>query len=366
MQIQSAEGYWPTSGWKECNPSVQDLRPLIINQITNYIENFNTQHLSSKVDSCIVVKNGFIVYEDYFNLYTQSNFHPLWSVTKSVISSLIGIAIKEGFIDGVNEHILNFFPGRNISNLDYRKESITIEHLLLMSTGLAYPGDDEIWSGWMNSPNQVQYILNLPMATIPGTIFNYDTGGSHLLSAIIQYVTNRTTEEFAEEYLFGPLGITHYFWMTDKQGINFGGHGLHLEPRDMAKFAYLYLQDGIWENERILPEGWVEYSTDTYWNFNVLWGYSHQWWTHPFYNAYAAAGRYGQRIIVIPEDNLIVVFTASLSVSEPEPYFEILNNFILSAFDYPKVFLAYTVFFPLVGVSLFVIIISSVKRLKIK
>ncbi|NHJ04966.1 MAG: class C beta-lactamase-related serine hydrolase [Candidatus Heimdallarchaeota archaeon] len=343
-----AQAIWPTVDWERTAPSKVHMKLSKLNDMINYIEEWNEHYFFSNIDSILIVKDGYLILEEYFGLWNSNDVHVQWSVTKSVTSALIGIAIKKGYIQSINEKVLNFFQDCNISNVDYRKEAITIEHLLMMSTGLAYPGDDAIWTSWMNAPNQVQHILDLPMAQMPGTIFNYDTGGSHLLSAIIEKTTNMSTLEFAEENLFSPLGITHYYWLFDKQGINFGGHGLHLEPQDMAKFGYLYLNYGIWDNEQILPIDWVINTTQTKWSFNNQWGYAEQWWKHPHLNAYTALGRYGQRITVIPDKNLIVVFTGTISDADSEPHLEIIENYIIPALNYNRYFISLIGILPIV------------------
>ena len=357
----NTRSYWPTEDWRTSNPSKQNMMKLVLNPVDNYIENWNDEHHFSNMDSIIVVKNGFIVKEAYFGLYEQNDIHAIWSITKSVTSILIGIAIDEGYIEGVEENVLEFFSDREIANVDELKESIRLEHLLMMSTGFDYPGDDAIWQGWMSASDQVQYILDLPMRFRPGFYFNYDTGGSHLLSAILELATNKSTLDFAKEKLFDPLGITHYQWQHDKQGTYFGGHGLYLEPRDIAKLGYLYINNGTWDNNQIVSSDWVNYTTTTKWLLSDHWGYSHQWWTHPIYNAFAAAGRYGQRIIAIPEKDLVVTFTASLSDADPEPYFYILEQYILDAIGTEEIFLGTLLFIPFTLMAITVTTINTIK-----
>ena len=317
---------WPTDDWQTAKPRQQGMDKDLLEEMISYMED-----LSVTVDSVVVIRNGYLVQEGYFGLYEASWSHALWSVTKSFTCALIGAAIKEGFISNVHQKVLDFFPGRNVSNIDSRKEAMEIQHLLMMSTGMAYPGDDAIWPGWMSSDDQVQYILDLPMATEPGTIFNYDTGGTHLLSAIIQEVTGNTTKEFANQYLFGPLGITQYHWEYDRTGVYYGGHGLFMTPRDMAKLGYLYLNNGSWDGQQILPVDWVENTTSLHWSLGYNLGYGELWWLHPLSGMYTAWGRHGQHVFVIPEYDIVVVFTASFSVSDTEPYLDIIEDYILPA-----------------------------------
>ncbi|MGC9780937.1 MAG: serine hydrolase [Candidatus Heimdallarchaeota archaeon] len=354
LTTKSEVEYWPTEEWLKSSPRKQEMDGKLLDDMIDYMEGLTTH-----VDSIVVIKNGYIVQEGYFGLYESSWKHALWSVTKSFICSLIGIALKEGYIESVNEKVLDFFPDRNISNLDSRKEAMEIRHLLAMTTGMAYPGDDEIWPGWMTSEDQVLYILDLPMATDPGAIFNYDTGGTHLLSAIIQEVTGNTTLEFAIEYLFNPLGIDDIHWERDRTGVYYGGHGLFLTTRDIAKLGYLYLNNGTWDGEQILPENWVEDTTNLYWNLGNDWAYGKLWWLHPSLGIYHAAGRYGQHVYVIPEHNIIVAVTASLSVSDPEPYLYVIQQYILPAVENVTLPLDY-----IIGMSIPIICIIIIVRLK--
>lgn len=363
-QLTLVNAVWPTDEWPTSNPITHQMSGARLNRIDNYFQDWNDDHQYSHVDQFVIIRNGFLIKEWYSFFYDALDIHPMWSVTKSFICTLMGIAIEEGYIPSVNEYVLDYFSDRNISNIDSRKEAMTIEHLLLMSTGLAYPGDDAIWMGWMNADDQVQYILDQPMATDPGTIFNYDTGGSHLISAIIQEATGMNTSDFAEQYLFNPLGITHYYWQEDKQGIAFGGHGLYITPRDMTKLGYLYLNDGYWDGEQILPDNWVQEVSQRHWYFNEDWGYAKQWWTHPYLDAYSAQGRYGQSIFVFPEEDIIVAFTGTISDYDSSPYFEIIDLYVLPAIRTFNLIVALEVFIPIAGCYLIVSIIALAKYRK--
>jgi CubicO group peptidase (beta-lactamase class C family) len=158
------------------------------------------------------------------------------------------------------------------------------------------------------------------MAAEPGTRWNYNTGASHLLSAIIQETTGMTELAFAEEHLFGPLGISEVSWGTDPQGRSSGGTSLRLTPRDMAKFGYLYLNVGQWDGQQLVPAAWVKASTmnqapifETYYG-EMSYGY--QWWIVPWAGYYSAVGALGQFIVVLPELDMVVVFTSTLAVED--------------------------------------------------
>jgi CubicO group peptidase (beta-lactamase class C family) len=171
------------------------------------------------------------------------------------------------------------------------------------------------------------------MAAAPGAAFNYSSGVSHLLSAIIQEATGMRTFSFAREYLFEPLGISRVHWPSDPHGIAFGGGGLWLTPRDMARFGQLYLQGGVWGGKQVVPAEWVEASISRQVNAHgAAPYYGYQWWVRSS-GTYAAHGYRGKRIFVIPDLEMVVVFTADLSGNAPSV---ILSNFIIPAARSPE------------------------------
>jgi parallel beta-helix repeat protein len=282
-------------------------------------------------------------------LYGPQNPHPLYSVTKSFSSALIGIAIKEGFIDGVLHKVLDFFPNRTFANMDSQKEAITLEHLLTMTSGLPWdewtyqygdPRNDA--TQMMLSSDPVQFVLDRPMVSIPGTTWVYNGGGSHLLSAIVNETTGTDTEAFAREHLFNPLGISNLFWGRDPfQRIPWGFMGLDLTPLDMAKFGYLYLNNGTWDGQQIIQADWVTESARPHFSAWPGWRYGYQWWIGPRDNIFVARGYMGQNIIVAPDYNIVVVFTGSYLYG-PEGV-QLFYDYILPAVgstapdDYPTI-----------------------------
>lgn len=287
--------------------------------------------------SVVVIKKGYIVEEDYSNpSYDQNRRHVIQSCTKSIISALIGIAIHVGYISNVDQKILDYFPDREIDNLNAQKQAWTIEHFLTMTSGLEWdewPAKQSLFRSWYTSGDWVQFILDRPVVNEPGTVFNYNSGAVHILSAIIQQATGSTTLEFAQKYLFDPLGITNLYWSRDPEGIYTGGGGLELTPRDMAIIGYLYLNNGIWGDEQIIPAHWVEYSTKTQISASShISGldYSYLWWVYPSLVAYAALGWAGQQIFVIPDHELVVVFTGDI-LTFPSYYITLIRDFIFPA-----------------------------------
>ena len=218
--------------------------------------------------SLLIVRNGYLVTEAYLYPYQPDTQQGIYSCTKSFISALIGIAIDKGFIRGVDQPLSSFFPDRTIANVDPWKRAITLENILTMSSGLDWPEWSFLASSpagpyeqMYQSPDAIQFVLDRPMLNDPGTLFNYNTGGSNLLSAIVEQTTGINTLEFARTNLFEPMGFSNVFWYRDQNGIYRGGDGLRLTPRDMAKFGYLYLNRGVWDGRQIIPAAWVDTST---------------------------------------------------------------------------------------------------------
>ncbi|MFX1475647.1 MAG: serine hydrolase domain-containing protein [Promethearchaeota archaeon] len=305
--------YWPTGGWLTATPESQGVSSAVLQEIRDYYTAYNWP-----IDSMLVIRNGYIVYEDYPSpIYGQNTAHVMYSCTKSVSSALTGIAISLGLYD-LDDLVLDFFPGYTFDNLDAWKEAITVENLLMMRSGI--PWDESTYpygdinndvTAMVASPDAVQFVLDKPMESQPGTAWNYNTGASHLLSAIITGESGMSTVAFADQHLFGPLGITTRLWGVDQQGICWGGHDLHLRPRDMAKFGFLYLNNGNWDGQQIVPADWVATSTDELTQLSTRQAYGYQWWIDMGVDSYSARGYQGQYIFVYPDSNLIVVITAS-------------------------------------------------------
>jgi CubicO group peptidase (beta-lactamase class C family) len=334
--VKADPDYWPTDGWRSTSPEAQGMSSVQLQTMEAHIRQLYWGHL---VRSVLIIRNGYIVWETYFDpAYGQNQKTNIYSCTKSVISSLIGMAIDEGHITGVNETMVSFFPDRTIANRTSEKEAITIEQLLTMESGLAWYewpyGPTSSFTYMVNSPDWVQYTLDQPMRYAPGAVWDYNTGGSHLLSMILNQTAGNTTLTYADSHLFHPLGITDYTWETDPQGVVFGGSNLHLTPRDMAKFGLLYLNNGTWNGEQLVPAPWVNASTanhGTPYNDTDTIGYGYQWWLNRPIDYYLALGYNGQQINVVPEHNLVVVFTAEY---EDASFSAILEDYILTAIGY--------------------------------
>lgn len=270
---------------------------------------------------CLLVSCQDTFYKaEFFIPGSETQTHDVMSVTKSVTSLLIGIAIDKGFITSVDEPIDGYIRPL-VNDLDSAKGRITIKQLLTMSCGLEWseiPGPSEFMQ-WYNSPDKLLYILNKPFVSVPGQSFNYSDGAAHLASVVLSQATNMTANEFAQQYLFTPLGITERNWTTDNRGFNYGGVRLFLYPDDMLRIGKLVLNKGKLGNEQIVSEEWVNVSTQFQISTqNVIpYGssYGYYWWreTANDYHFFYANGHGGQFILIVPDINLVVVATTNWS-----------------------------------------------------
>lgn len=322
---------WPTNGWATSTPEAQGMDSAALAALPQRIADEKLN-----IHSVLVIRNGYLVMEAYHFPYTADMQHNIYSSTKSVTSALVGIAIDQEFMEGVDQPILDFFPDRTIANLDAVKESITLENVLTMSSGLEWTPDNMDMTqlnAEYNSLDWVQYTLDKPMADPPGTHFVYNSGGSHLLAAAVEQATGQDLLTFAHTNLFDPLGITSADWfLIDPHGTPFGGTGLRMTPRDMAKFGYLYLHNGEWDGQQIISSAWVTASTQSAIPTRPITdGYGYQWWVDSK-GYYMTAGYGGQHIMVDPAQNLVVVFTSGLGgSSEVLLPVQLLTNIILPA-----------------------------------
>ena len=309
---------WPTDGWATSTPEGQGMNSTLLDDIFT-----DVRESDADIRSMLVVRHGYIVAEEYFTpiLYDMNNTHILFSVTKSVVSSLIGIAIDNGFIDNTSQLLLDFFPEMEIANPSAWKDAITLEDVLMMRTGFDWDESDyttyDDFFAMRDSDNWAQYVLNSSMAAEPGTVFDYNSGASHLLATIINVTTGMTPLAFADQYLFGPLGITRRAWTPDPQGINFGGSNLALIPRAMAKFGLLYMNNGTWDTQQIVSAVWVNRSSHGPATGYPQTSYGYQWWIDDSDEWYSARGYNGQFIYVVPEHDVVVVFSSD---NEDGPY----------------------------------------------
>ncbi|QQF63801.1 serine hydrolase [Bacillus mojavensis] len=299
----------------------------------------------SNINGIVVVKNGYIAFERYYHSYGPNDTHHVASVTKSIMSALIGIAIHAGYIKSVHQNVLDFFPEYVPDPYNKQKQDITIRHILTMTA--PYPFEDwhEPLDKMCMQPDWITYTLG--MLGQGGTIdtFKYSTAGAHLLSAIITRSTGKSARKFANERLFKPIGgkeIPHYGmqsfgfddlfgknvkgWVNDPDGNSTGGWGLTLTPRDMARFGYLYLNHGTWNNQQIIPESWIDQSTAM--NAN---NYGYLWWLREEEGvfSYSALGDGGNVICCVPEKELVVAI-ASEFIMNARDRWQLIKEYLVS------------------------------------
>ncbi|MHA2366568.1 MAG: serine hydrolase domain-containing protein, partial [Candidatus Hodarchaeales archaeon] len=247
-QNRLSRDYWPTEGWKTTTPEAQNMNAGKINEM---YENINRRY---EIHSILIIRHGYIVFEKYPHInFNVNKKHRIWSITKSFTSALIGIMIQEGFIENIEEYIIDFFPEYTFENLDSKKEQLKLKHLLSMTTGIRWDEWTYPYSDPRNSLNQLRQgdpvlnFLNLPMDFTPGEEWVYCSGSPLLMSYLLYKTTGLKPLNFANHYLFQPMGINNVLWSTDDNGIHDGQGGLSFTPRELAKFGYLYLNNGTWD-----------------------------------------------------------------------------------------------------------------------
>ena len=330
---------WPgnSTDWLEVAPETQGLDSDKIVEMFEFIE-----EKSYDIHSVIIVRNGYLLTEEYLynsklldtkSYYGGETIHVQQSVTKSLMSILIGIALKEGFLDNLTHTLYEFFadiwePTFVDSEL---KKSITIEQLLTMNSGLLGDGPDYPPNAktLLDSYGSINWALDLvPLGFTPGQVgaFEYTNDGPNLLSGIITNVTGNSTLEFAKEYLFTPLGISEdeYDWWHDDKGIYSGGYGFECSPKVQAKLGILCLNNGTWNGTQIVDSNYIKNATID--KVSGIQPYGYLFWTNTPFEGYSMEGAGGQFIYVIPEYNITIGFAAE---SEIAPYDLLVTAYIV-------------------------------------
>jgi CubicO group peptidase (beta-lactamase class C family) len=327
-----APSYWPTAGWRRASPASQGMDG---KQLAAMLAEIRSAKLP--IDSVTVSRHGYVVLDSSFGRfatgklgepYASGRLHELQSATKSVSSMVLGIALHEKAATGFTAKTPVLVLGATLpsysvpQHTDARKRAMTIEDLLTMQSGLAWkesgyaykPGTGNDVMTMLASRSWTDYVINRPMATRPGTTFVYNSGAAHLISAASTVLTGRTAEALAATRLFAPLGIRQYRWLTAPEGITSGGFGLLLQPRDLAKLAFLYLHHGVWNGSQVVPAAWVEQSTTDH-VADPGYEYGYLWWLDRADGYAYMAGLYGQTAVVDPGKDLVAVITAHLPAS---------------------------------------------------
>jgi CubicO group peptidase (beta-lactamase class C family) len=348
---------WPTHGWKQDKPASVGLDEKVLSS-------FDADLKSGKyelVDSFAVFRCGESVFQskyphDYGQIYGKeakvkgplnarltgpyNYFDPAWhpyyhgtdmhtmqSVTKTVSSVILGVAITRGdFKASLDTPLLHYFDVAKVKNVDQRKKRITLRHVLTMTTGMewienvAYDDPKNEANLMEASEDWVQYVIDHPMVNEPGTVFNYSSGTSELLAYIFQKETGQDIEKYGEKYLFTPLGMKHY-WKRSPMGVVDTEGGLFLNSADLAKIGYLYLHDGMWDGKQIVSKEWVQHSLTPFIDAEEGMKYGFKWWLLPQSDGagfvWMALGFGGQRLMVFPQKDLIAVFTGWSILKDP-------------------------------------------------
>ena len=296
----------PAAAWKTASPESQGLDSGVLAEALDYVR---TQGIA--LHSFLIVRNGVMVLDAYFWPYQGREVHDVASVTKSFTSAATGIAIEKGLLKGVHERVLSVLPLMG-SESDPRRGNLKIDHLLTMTSGLDCDteGGEKALAAMRHSTDWAAFALALPMRADPGSRYAYCSCNNHLLSSLISEVAGESLLRFAEKNLFQPIGIQRVSWPADPKGRTHGWGDLHLHPHDMARFGLLYLHRGKWGDTQVVPEAWVTESSKAAVSVREGVGYGYSWWINtarpPIFEA---VGRGGQRISVLPNENMVVVWT---------------------------------------------------------
>jgi CubicO group peptidase (beta-lactamase class C family) len=305
----------PGNDWQVSTPTEQGLDPMLVAELYLNAAELETLY------GLLVIKNGHLIAEGYFNEGSVDQKANMTSVTKSYASALVGIALDQGCLSSVDQKMLDFFPELADQIKDPRKNEITIRQMLQMRAG--YPWEEStaelfelLYTGFRPST-----LVDVPLIRDPGTDFDYSNLTSHLLGIVVARACDTDLKSFAQEHLFSPLGVEPGFWQQDWEGYYLGYSDLDLSARDMAKFGLLYLNDGVYEGNQIISADWVRESLQTYSedafdyrvgrNFDDI-GYGYQWWSAQagdhHYNL--AWGHGGQQIALVDEFDMVIVVKA--------------------------------------------------------
>jgi CubicO group peptidase (beta-lactamase class C family) len=350
-----AQGAAPQRKWPVASPASVGLNRAVLDSIDAEI----TAGKYGYIDRMLVIRHGKVAFDksyvndyakaygdsanvtnalnahdvtgpfNYFNTwwhpyYQRGDLHTLQSVTKTVASVVIGVAVTRGDFPSIDTPVLHFFDTTKVANIDDRKRRMTVRHLLTMTGGfdwnenLPYIDPKNTGSALEASPDWVSFTINRPMMREPGTKFNYSSGESVLLAHVFRQATGRDIEEYAAQYLFAPIGIEHWFWKRTPSGSVDTEGGLYLEAGDLARIWYLFTRNGMWNGTRIVSEDWVKTSVTpaiaTGTGPNAA-KYGLKWWLYrdPLDSTkyvWSGSGFGGQSPMAFPELDLIVVFNA--------------------------------------------------------
>ena len=294
-------------GWVVSSPVAENMDSLLLDMAYRLVYDEDRFWMAR---SLLVLRNGRLVAEAYPHDPEDINrIQNIQSCAKSFTSVLTGIALEQGLIDSVKEPLSEICPELFADHPD--KTDITIEYALTMRTGIDFDNDENTLDLYQTGGSSADYVLGLPKDYPAGIVFHYNDGAPHLISAAIQRRAGKTLAEFADENLFIPLGIDDWQWESANDGITFGAFSLYLKPRDIARFGQMLLDNGGWNGQQVVDSAWIAQATQPLVTSNDYGAsYGFYFWVFPGSQAFSAIGHGGQRIYIVPSENLVIVYTA--------------------------------------------------------
>jgi CubicO group peptidase (beta-lactamase class C family) len=298
--------------WSPSSPEEQGMDPTVLRAGLAKLGN------NASLFSTLVIRHDRLVAERYYHGSGAQRSNNVHSASKSILQALVHIAVAKGYIKSLDDPVADYLP-EYFGDASPDKKKITIRHMLTMTSGLDWT-EDSTESQVEKASNWVQAIAGRPLVSAPGTTYNYSTGNTHVVSAVLQKATRMSTCRFAHQYLFGPMGITAEHWGRDARGIFSGGYNLYLTSREMAKFGVLYLHDGKWAGRRIVPHSAVRAAQTQTSQVDDALAYSEGWWMHTISgrSMYFAWGYGGQFIYAIPSADIVLVTSENTSGNNKE------------------------------------------------
>jgi CubicO group peptidase (beta-lactamase class C family) len=297
---------WPTHGWPASTPEAQGIDSAVL---ADALEQIRARHIP--IHSLLIERHGKIILDSYFYPFADNRAHNVYSVTKSVTSMLVGIAMAEHRLDDLDAPVYPLLAVQTSD--DPRKAHITLAHLLSMTSGLDCRGEGSttLLQEMLHSRHLAAYMLSRPADYEPGTVFDYCGGNSEVVSAVLTKATGASALDLARAELFAPLGISKVAWLTDTDGVSHGWGDLELQPRDMAKLGYLWLHNGRWEDKQVIPADYLAKALTSHISVQPGIEYGYGMWLYPGHTPvdFEANGTGGQRITVIPGQDLVEVMT---------------------------------------------------------
>jgi CubicO group peptidase (beta-lactamase class C family) len=312
--------HWPTEDWRTISATTAGLDSQALSAASDQVrERF------PGVRALLISRGGLLAYEEYFHGGSATERINIKSVSKGIITALVGIAIDEGNIASLDQAIVSLVPQYLEEAADKRKREIRLHHLLDMTSGLHWIENGSPTAEWARQGHSSGYYLSLPLDCTPGDCFNYSTASTHLLSEILALKTGMTTRAFAEKHVFDPIGLEIIDWRVSENGVHIGGAEIFMTPRDMLRIGLLVLSQGKWDEIQVIPVEWVHecvaYQSE---GQPFVGSYGYGWWRRSIdgYPAFIGKGYGGQFIVVLPDADLVVVVGSDVSTPAMAPAIE--------------------------------------------